>query len=190
MSMPLISMPKAPTDQHRTEQGKWRWDWFDRYTLWFHVFILGTIRCRERFFSSYHERGTKKKFWVPMRNRTSDLRIPRSDALPLSHRLYGELSDVLYQLNAWHTLNNIIFKERCWLFCRSFRTEKYIWIPMRNRTACIPSLQSTTTKLQRTLEWMIPPYMDYFSYLFLFQFVDQAWTVTFILSFTVRIYQL
>ena len=143
MSMPLISMPKAPTDQHWTEQGKWRWDWFDRYTLWFHVFILGTIRCRERFFSSYHERGTKKKFWVPMRSRTSDLRIPRSDALPLSHRLYGELSDVLYQLNAWHRLNNIIFKERCWLFCRSFRTEKYIWIPMRNRTACIPSLKAT-----------------------------------------------
>ena len=25
-----------------------------------------------------------------MRNRTSDLRIPRSDALPLSHRLHGE----------------------------------------------------------------------------------------------------
>ena len=40
--------------------------------------------------SSCHERGTKKKFWVPMRNRTSDLRIPRSNALPLSHRLYGE----------------------------------------------------------------------------------------------------
>ena len=26
-------------------------------------------------FSSCHERGTRKKFWVPMRNRTSDLRI-------------------------------------------------------------------------------------------------------------------
>ena len=37
---------------------------------------------REMFFSSCHERGTKKKFWVLM---TSDLRVPRSDALPLSH---------------------------------------------------------------------------------------------------------
>ena len=37
-------------------------------------------------FSSCHERGTKKKFWVPMRNRTSDLWIPHSDALSLSHR--------------------------------------------------------------------------------------------------------
>ena len=40
----------------------------------------------ENVFSSCHEHGTKKKFWVPIRNRTSDLRIPRSDALPLSHR--------------------------------------------------------------------------------------------------------
>ena len=36
-------------------------------------------------FSSYHERGTKKQFWVLTRNRTSDFRFPRSDALPLSH---------------------------------------------------------------------------------------------------------
>ena len=28
-----------------------------------------------------HKHETNKKFWVPMRNR-----IPRSDALPLSHR--------------------------------------------------------------------------------------------------------
>ena len=34
-------------------------------------------------FSSCHERGTKR---VPMRNRLSDLRILRSDALPLSYR--------------------------------------------------------------------------------------------------------
>ena len=31
-------------------------------------------------FSSCHERETKKKFWVPMRNRTSDLRIPHGDS--------------------------------------------------------------------------------------------------------------
>ena len=37
-------------------------------------------------FSSCHEHGTEKQFWVPMRNRTSDLWIPLSDALPLSHR--------------------------------------------------------------------------------------------------------
>ena len=41
---------------------------------------------RERCFSSCHEHGTKKKICVSMRNRTLDLRIPRSDALPLSHR--------------------------------------------------------------------------------------------------------
>ena len=41
----------------------------------------------ERYLSSCHERGTKRKLWVPRRNRTSDLWIQRSDALPLSHRL-------------------------------------------------------------------------------------------------------
>ena len=42
-------------------------------------------------FSSCNERGTKKKFWVPMRNRTLDLRIPRSDALTTEpQRLHGE----------------------------------------------------------------------------------------------------
>ena len=46
---------------------------------------------RETCFSSCHERGTKKKFWVPMRNRTSYLRIPCSDALPLSHGERGPL---------------------------------------------------------------------------------------------------
>ena len=46
-------------------------------------------RIRDIYFSSCHERGTKNKFGVPARNRTSDLRIPRSDALPLSHRDVG-----------------------------------------------------------------------------------------------------
>ena len=40
-------------------------------------------------FSSRHDSGTKKKFRVLMRNRPLDLRIPRSDALPLSHRDAG-----------------------------------------------------------------------------------------------------
>ena len=43
-------------------------------------------RYRGRCFSFCHERRTKKKIWFLMRNRTSDRRIPRSDALPLSHR--------------------------------------------------------------------------------------------------------
>lgn len=43
-------------------------------------------------FSSCHERETKKKFWVPRRIRTSDVRILRSDALPLSHETIFPLS--------------------------------------------------------------------------------------------------
>ena len=50
--------------------------------------------------SSCHERETKKKFWVPMRNRTSLLRIPRSDALPLSHR-DSMVSRARYKVYIW-----------------------------------------------------------------------------------------
>ena len=48
--------------------------------------------------STRHERGTKKKFWVPMRNRSSDLLIPRSDALPLSHRDYT-VSEIYFEVH-------------------------------------------------------------------------------------------
>ena len=39
-----------------------------------------------RAWDKCHERRTEKRFWVPIRNRASDFRIPRSDALPLSYR--------------------------------------------------------------------------------------------------------
>ena len=42
-------------------------------------------KLRERCSSSCHKHGTKKKFWVPMRNQTSDLWILCLDTLPLSH---------------------------------------------------------------------------------------------------------
>ena len=45
-------------------------------------------------FSSGHECGTK----VPMRKRTSDIRILRSDAMPLSHR-DSTMSEVYYEVH-------------------------------------------------------------------------------------------
>ena len=54
------------------------------YNIFF--FIMKNV-----FFSSCHEGGTKRKFWVPIRNRTSDLRIPRFDAITTEpQRLHGE----------------------------------------------------------------------------------------------------
>ena len=47
---------------------------------------LKLIKLRERCFSSCHDCGTKEKFWVPTRNWTSDLWIPRSDS-PSCHYL-------------------------------------------------------------------------------------------------------
>ena len=69
--------------------------------FWF-VFVISLL-LSERYFSSCHERGTKKKFLDPMRNRTSDLRIPRSDALPLSHG-NSTVSEVYYEVHMTRVL--------------------------------------------------------------------------------------
>ena len=47
---------------------------------------MSSVEKWRKMFFYCHEHGTEKKFWVPKRNRTSDLWIPLSDALPLSHR--------------------------------------------------------------------------------------------------------
>ena len=64
-------------------------------------FMFQQLSTWERCFSSCHEHGTKKKFWVPMRNQTSDLQIPCSNALSLSHRDYSE-GGLLWS-SVWHT---------------------------------------------------------------------------------------
>ena len=46
----------------------------------------------------------KKKLLVPMSNRTSDFRIPRSDALPLSHR-DSTVSEVYYEVHMTRVLH-------------------------------------------------------------------------------------
>ena len=58
----------------------------------------------ERCFIRLVKRGTTKKFLVPTKNRTSDLRIPRSDALPLSHRDSME-SEVYYEVHITRVLH-------------------------------------------------------------------------------------
>ena len=57
-------------------------------------------------YSSCHERGTKKK--SPQKNRTSDFRIPRSDALPLSHR-DSTVSEVYYEVHMTRVLTLLLF---------------------------------------------------------------------------------
>lgn len=66
-------------------------------------------KCRKMFFSPCHKRGTKKKIWVPVRNCTSDLWIPCSDAPPPSH------SDSM--------VSKAIMKFKTWCFwhCRSYQ---------------------------------------------------------------------
>ena len=49
-------------------------------------FELGKAIEKKFFFFVLSRAWDKEKILSPLRNRTSDLRIPRSDALPLSHR--------------------------------------------------------------------------------------------------------
>ena len=57
---------------------------------------IGVVR--ERCFSSCHERGKKKI------SETSDLRIPRSDTLPVSQR-DSTVSEVYYKVHMTHVLH-------------------------------------------------------------------------------------
>ena len=61
---------------------------------------------KEVFSSCHGGRGggwkrNKEKFWVPMRNRTSDLWIPRSNGLTLSHR-DSMVIKAHYEVHIWH----------------------------------------------------------------------------------------
>ena len=77
------------------------------------------LRNKERCFSSCHKCGTNKTFWVPMRNWTSDLQMPHSDALPLSHR-DSTVNEVYYEVHITcilHTarisnVNRVMFVNR------------------------------------------------------------------------------
>ena len=71
------------------------------------------------FFRLVTSVGQRKKFRVPMRNRTSDLWIPRSDALPLSHRdpLVSEVSYEVHMTRVLHTswisnVDSVMFVDR------------------------------------------------------------------------------
>ena len=88
-------------------------------------------------------KNRERRFWpchepVSMRNRTSDLWIPRSDALLLSHRLYGErgLTEFIWQAG----LRQIARKssrpkpESC---CPKFMSPKILSRVARNFIECL-----------------------------------------------------
>ena len=66
--------------------------------MWLPVNDVQAKIQREMFFVLSRAWDKEKKIWVPMKNRTSDLRIPRSDALPLSH-IDSTVSEVYYEVH-------------------------------------------------------------------------------------------
>ena len=94
------------------------WVWYSENKKWL-VYFEKRERNRsveKDFCSSCHERGTEKKFWVPMRNRTSDLRIPRSDALPLSHR-DSTVSERFITKFVWHASYILLGSAMSIVYC-------------------------------------------------------------------------
>ena len=84
---------------------------------------------KQRCFSSCQERG--KKFWFPKKNRTSDLRIPRSYALPLSHR-DSTASEVYYEV---HTAR-VLHTSRISNVDSVMLVNSKFWARWRNRVRC------------------------------------------------------
>ena len=60
--------------------------WPSDYVSLIITLITNGFFMMAKYDSSRHERATKKKFWVSVRNRTSDLRFLHSDVLLLSPR--------------------------------------------------------------------------------------------------------
>ena len=84
------------------------------------VLTMGALLCnKERCVFVLSWAWEKKKFWVPMRNWTSDLWIPCSDALPLSHK-DSMVSQVYYEVHMTCVLHiarisnvsNVMFVDR------------------------------------------------------------------------------
>ena len=68
--------------------------------------FLSLTFLRKMFIRLVTSVGQRKR--VPTRNRTSDLRIPRSDALPLSHR-DSTVSEVYYEVHMTRVLTLLLF---------------------------------------------------------------------------------
>ena len=71
----------------------------------------------------------KEKFQVPTRNRTTELRIPRSDALPLSHRdsMVSKAQHVIYTLFVEHRC--LVNSRTCVLLAQFPDTECVLLVP-------------------------------------------------------------
>ena len=94
------------------------------------VTLLNKIYARERCFSSSYECERKKKFWVPIRNRSSDLVLWCSTTEP--QKLYGELGPLRssYMIRVLHTAR--ISRAQNLLSSLFLCTKDMLWEPWIN----------------------------------------------------------
>ena len=50
----------------------------------------------------------EEEIWIPSKNRTPDLRIPRSDALPLTRHRDYTVSEIYYEVYMTHLSTNML----------------------------------------------------------------------------------
>ena len=78
------------------------------------------------------KRGTKKKVCVPTRKRTSDLRIPLYDALPLSPR-ESTAGEIYYEAHMTHG-------DSEFFFCATLMTRRKTSLSISLPSVCFPFL--------------------------------------------------
>ena len=60
------------------------------FTFWTRTRQSSADAEKDVFFSSFHDLESYKKIWIPMRNRTLNLRSLRSDTISLCYRVFTE----------------------------------------------------------------------------------------------------
>ena len=93
------------------------------------------------------KRGTKKKVCIPTRKRTSDLRIPLYDALPLSPR-ESTAGEIYYEVHMTHGDSEFFF------LCHAHDKTKNIFIYFfAERLLSFPISSLVTVPKQLILRW-------------------------------------
>ena len=110
-----------------------------------------------KMFFVFSQAWDKEKFWVLMRNRTSDFRIPRSDALPLSHR-DSTVSEVYYEVHMTRVLHTakISDVDSVMYVNRNSRDGKF-WARWRTKKDVFRLVTSWVLKPRRTSRIIFPP---------------------------------
>ena len=90
------------------------------------------IGSKKRYFPSGHGRGTKKNSEFPWEIEPHDLRIPCSDALPLSHREFT-VNEVYYEVHVTRVLHTAMISNVFFEYESDFRSNEHYLSSSENK---------------------------------------------------------